>query len=53
MLSTFVSIALLLFLGGIGMVAVIRMGIWMSAVFGSLISEKPDITATVEILMMQ
>lgn len=53
MLSELLSLLLLLIVGGIGVVAAIRLGIWMSAVFASLIGEKRNITTTAEILMMQ
>jgi hypothetical protein len=53
MLSDLFSLALLLIVAGIGVVAAIRLGMWMSAVFASLIGEKRDITTTAEILMMQ
>jgi hypothetical protein len=53
MFATLASIALILFIFGIGLAAAIALGSWMSAVFASLIDEKPDMTTTAEILMQQ
>ena len=53
MLDILASIALMLFVFALGIASAIRIGFWMSAVFADFTDEKPDMTDTAEMLMMQ